>query len=66
MSAGDKFDELSGKAKEGAGKLTGDEDLEGEGKIEQAKAKAKESVEEVKDAAESAKNAAKGMFGTDR
>ena len=43
--------DLQGKAKEGAGKATGNERLEGEGKADQAKAKVKKAGEHVKDAA---------------
>ncbi|TCP56918.1 CsbD-like protein [Tamaricihabitans halophyticus] len=54
MSAGDKAqhkaEELGGKAKEWAGKATGNEELTEEGKTEQAKAGVKGAVEDVKDA----------------
>ncbi|MGK3647959.1 CsbD family protein [Pseudarthrobacter enclensis] len=40
-----------GAAKEGAGKLTGDERLEREGQQDQAQAKVQEAGERVKDAA---------------
>ena len=47
-------DELKGRAKEAAGDLTGDEDLQREGEIDQATGKAKEAVgdagDKVKDA----------------
>ncbi|MDQ4132065.1 MAG: CsbD family protein, partial [Actinomycetota bacterium] len=36
-----EFDELKGRAKEAAGDLTGDKDLEREGKLDQATGKAK-------------------------
>nr|WP_158880016.1 CsbD family protein [Amycolatopsis anabasis] len=53
MALSDKFenkaDDLGGKAKEAAGKVTGDERLEGEGKLDQAKAGVKDAVEKVKD-----------------
>ncbi|QIG42161.1 CsbD family protein [Nocardioides anomalus] len=38
-----------GKAKEKVGELTGDEKLEAEGNKDQAKASAKDTVEDVKD-----------------
>ena len=41
---------LQGKAKEAAGKLTDDERLEAEGKGDQAKADVKQAGEKVKDA----------------
>jgi uncharacterized protein YjbJ (UPF0337 family) len=45
----EKMDETKGKVKEAAGILTGDEELEREGKSEQAVAKAKEAVHDVAD-----------------
>jgi uncharacterized protein YjbJ (UPF0337 family) len=47
---------LVGKAKEAAGKATGDEQLEGEGKLEQGRGN-------LKQAGEKAKDAVKGIFG---
>ncbi|MGR3757585.1 MAG: CsbD family protein [Tranquillimonas sp.] len=44
-------DDLGGKIKEGAGNLTGDRDLEAEGKTDQAKGKAKQAWADLKDAA---------------
>ena len=53
MSAEDKFDaaadKLGGKAKEAAGNVTGDEQLEAEGKADQIKGHLKDAVENVKD-----------------
>ncbi|MDX6621960.1 MAG: hypothetical protein QOK36_4346 [Gaiellales bacterium] len=46
-------DDVTGKAKEAEGKLTGDSSREAEGKLDQAKGKAKDAVEDVKDAATS-------------
>ena len=43
-------DKASGKLKEGAGKLTGNKDMENEGKGEQAKGSLKKAVGDVKDA----------------
>lgn len=64
MSNHDKF---QGKAKETAGKATGDEELEAEGKTQHAKGKVEEKVEEAKDtvkgAFEAAKDAASGDDG---
>jgi uncharacterized protein YjbJ (UPF0337 family) len=51
--AGEK-DKMKGSVKETAGKLTGDERTEAEGKTDKAKG-------EVKDKAESAKEGAKGV-----
>ena len=45
-----KTEELTGKAKEAAGKATDDESLEAEGKGDQAKANLKQAGEKVKDA----------------
>lgn len=42
-------EDLKGKGKEAAGKMTDNERLEAEGKIDQAKAGAKKTVEDVKD-----------------
>lgn len=54
MSAGDKFeaaaDKVTGKAKEAAGNVTGDDKLVAEGKADQAKGHIKDAVENVKDA----------------
>ncbi len=41
---GGKAESLKGKIKEGAGKLTGDEDLEAEGQVEQGEGKAREKM----------------------
>ena len=54
MSALDKaknaVEDLSGKAKEAAGKATGDKSTENEGKGDQAKSDIKDAGEKVKDA----------------
>jgi uncharacterized protein YjbJ (UPF0337 family) len=54
MSTDDKAEhkgqELRGKVKEGAGKLTGDDKLEQQGKNDQASSKVKQGVDKVKDA----------------
>ncbi|MHC6218913.1 CsbD family protein [Arthrobacter sp. MMS24-S77] len=54
MGADDKIqnagEKLAGKSKEAAGKLTGDEQLEAEGKTDQAKSDLKAAGEKVKDA----------------
>jgi uncharacterized protein YjbJ (UPF0337 family) len=53
MSTGDKIDnkaeELKGKTKEGLGKATDDDELETEGKGDQAKGNLKQAGEKVKD-----------------
>jgi uncharacterized protein YjbJ (UPF0337 family) len=63
MGLGDKIsnkaEELAGKAKETVGKVTGNEELEAEGKLDQGKAGVKQVGESVKDAAKDVKNAFK-------
>ena len=60
MTRGDKIkhagEEAVGKVKETTGKVTGNEDLEARGQAEKAKA-------DVKQAGDSAKDAAKDVFG---
>jgi uncharacterized protein YjbJ (UPF0337 family) len=55
-SMGEKTDEAKGRVKEAAGDLTGDKDLEREGKMDQAGAKVKEktgkAVDKTKEALE--------------
>jgi uncharacterized protein YjbJ (UPF0337 family) len=59
MGASDKveanMDKMKGKAKEAAGRMTDNERLEAEGKIDQAKG-------DMKSAGEKAKDAAKDVF----
>lgn len=43
-------DDLAGKAKETTGKVTGNEELEAEGELQQSKADLKKAGENVKDA----------------
>ena len=43
------LDDLKGSVKENAGKLTGDKDLEAEGKADQVKGKLEDAVDDVKD-----------------
>ena len=62
MSNRDRFE---GKAKETAGKATGDEQLEAEGKTQHAKGKVEEKVEEAKDTAKGAFEAAKDAVSGD-
>ncbi|PZS22738.1 MAG: CsbD family protein [Pseudonocardiales bacterium] len=53
MGIGDKIsnkaEELKGKLKEAAGRATGDEHLEAEGKVDQTEGKIKQAGEKVKD-----------------
>jgi uncharacterized protein YjbJ (UPF0337 family) len=48
--ADEKLDDLKGRAKEAAGDLTGNDDLEREGKADQAGASVKDKVNKVADA----------------
>jgi uncharacterized protein YjbJ (UPF0337 family) len=48
--AASKVTEVKGKIKEGAGKATGNEELEAEGEGDQAKGNLKQAGEKVKDA----------------
>jgi uncharacterized protein YjbJ (UPF0337 family) len=63
MSNHDKFE---GKAKEVAGKVTGDDELEAEGKTQHAKGKVEEKVDELKDTAKGAFEAAKDAVSRDK
>lgn len=45
----EKFDDLKGRAKEGAGAAADDKDLEREGKVDRARATMKEKFDEAKD-----------------
>jgi uncharacterized protein YjbJ (UPF0337 family) len=49
MSAENKIQDLTGRAKEAAGAATDDESLKAEGKADQTKASVKDKVENVKD-----------------
>lgn len=46
---GEKFDDVKGRAKEAAGDLTDNDQLQREGKIDQAKSSVKEKVGDVTD-----------------
>ncbi len=43
-------DDAKGRVKEAAGKLTGDKDMQNEGKVDRASGKLKEGVDKVRDA----------------
>ena len=45
-----KMEDLGGKAKEGVGRATGDEELQAQGQGDQAKSDLKQAGEKVKDA----------------
>lgn len=51
-----KTEDLKGKAKEHTGSATGNEDLEAEGKGDQASSSIKDGVEKVKDAGKDLKD----------
>ncbi len=57
-----KVDELKGKAKEGIGDLTDDEQTESEGKADQVKGKAKGVKGDIKDAGEKVKEGINKAF----
>lgn len=63
MSADDKIDKAAGKVKEGAGKATGDDDLEREGRAQHGIADAKDAV---KNAADKVTEATKKVVNPDR
>ncbi len=48
--AHDKVDEMKGRAKESAGAATDDDELRREGKVDQAKSKMSQKVEDAADA----------------
>jgi uncharacterized protein YjbJ (UPF0337 family) len=54
--ASNKGEDFGGKAKEAAGRVTGDRDLEAEGKGDQASASAKDAVEKIKDVGKNLKS----------
>ena len=60
MSDSGTFDRLSGKAKEAAGKVTGDKETETEGKLQQAEGRTKDVVEDAKGVVEGGVNRLKG------
>jgi len=55
-----KMDDLGGKAKEGLGKVTGNDEMESEGKTDQAKSSLKEGAREVKEGLEGVKDSLAG------
>lgn len=58
-------DKAKGKAKEITGKVTGDDELEAEGRTQHAKGKVKDKAGEVKDTAKGTAAAAKDAFSGD-
>ncbi|GAA1046341.1 CsbD family protein [Rothia amarae] len=59
MSAQDKLNEFAGKAKEGIGNATGNEELKAEGQTDQAQAKVADAANNAKDKVEGVKNSLK-------
>ena len=58
-------EEYKGRAKEAVGDLTGDKDLQREGKADQASGKVKQAAEDVKDKVDDAVDAVKDKFKKD-
>jgi uncharacterized protein YjbJ (UPF0337 family) len=58
--ASNKALDLKGKVKETVGKVTGDEDREDEGKVDQTEAALRDSAEKAKDAVSKVKDAITG------
>ncbi|WP_030612714.1 CsbD family protein [Streptomyces sclerotialus] len=59
------MDKLKGKAKEMAGKATGDRRMKGEGRADQTKGKAKDAVDETKNQAKGVKDSLTDRDRTD-
>ena len=57
-----KAQEAAGKVKEEVGGLTGDEELEAEGRGDQAESKVKQLAEDAKDAVDDVVDKVKGIF----
>lgn len=57
-----KAEELGGKAKEAVGKATGDEELEGQGQVDQAKSGVKQAADDATDAVSKGKDKLKDAF----
>ena len=62
MSLENKLEQATGTIKEGFGKVTGDSKTEAEGAVEKTVAKAKEVVEDAKDAVEGAVEGLRNAF----
>jgi uncharacterized protein YjbJ (UPF0337 family) len=57
--ADNKAEDLKGRAKEAAGSITGDDELKNEGRADQAESSVKQAGEKAKDAVDDLKDAAK-------
>jgi uncharacterized protein YjbJ (UPF0337 family) len=62
---GSKMDDAKGRTKEAAGDLTGDDQLQAEGKADQAGAKVKEAAENAKDKVSGAVDSVKDRLNRD-
>ncbi|AUG75687.1 CsbD family protein [Kitasatospora sp. MMS16-BH015] len=60
-----KAQEVTGKAKEKLGSLTGDEELKGEGQADQAESKVRQAAEDLKGAAHDVADRVKGVLKRD-
>ncbi len=60
-----QFENLKGKAKEGLGNLTGDEQMQGEGQADQVQGKGREAMGDAKNAVDNAKDSIKNAFNKD-
>ncbi|NNC43618.1 MAG: CsbD family protein [Acidimicrobiales bacterium] len=58
----DNADEAKGRAKEAIGTLTGDEELQSEGKRDQATGQVKETIDKIGDKAKELVDSAKAKF----
>ncbi len=63
---GAEMDEAKGRIKEAAGDLTDDKDLQREGKADQAGAKVKAVIKDVKDGADSVVDKVKDALSSDK
>jgi uncharacterized protein YjbJ (UPF0337 family) len=59
MSSDGKIDEIKGRAKEAAGAATDDDELRREGRDDQAKGKLKQAADKAREAVEDVKDAVK-------
>lgn len=66
MSGEAKFDDAKGRMKEAAGDVTGDEDLQREGKADQAAASVKDKLHQAKEKAGDMVDKAKDAASKDR
>lgn len=65
MSDESVFDKIQGKAKEVAGKVTGDKDLEAEGKLQNIEGKVKDFAEDAKAGIKAVGDKIKDVFDGD-